>query len=459
MPSRPIVLLRPGEKLCIENVAAEIGIDSGILLADLRSTLREHFKSFGVNAFNYEFSAKGGHVIYANANIGWLSGQVVDIKIQPKIPGITIGKCLGMAQVVKNEPASISHISKISGLISNDVEYTPIEYIACAFLDSLYTVIQNGLARKFDEVIRATFQSSGYIQIQEWVARGHTLPPVKLINERSFDIIPNQILHAAASKCIDLCRSSKLKLSMIQCRDQFIGVNSEKITETDVSAILLHRFNLPRKDYTRALSFALAILKGTSVGEEGADFLPSFTIDLDQLFESFCTHILAQLLKPKKFSVQIQYEISHSAEPEYDGSLYPDIVVRNLTTGKTLIIDLKNKYSEKTTGVIFRPSNPDLFQMSYYLNTLESDTGILVYPCSGSEVDFPIKGSESESAYKTKQVTFEHKTGSYRRKFFPKGLKPQNVYAYSIDLSGSMANTIRSLASLAFYIEYLTDKK
>jgi 5-methylcytosine-specific restriction endonuclease McrBC regulatory subunit McrC len=453
---KPLIKINPGEKNRLEDIAHSFSLDADLLQQDLRNILKENYRSFGTNVFNLDFSAKNGYSIYANSNIGRVAGQLIELQIEPKITNISIGKCLGMSQVVKDSPASISSNSKVRGIISKDIEYSSIEYIAFTYVDSLHTVIQNGLARKFEDVIRITNENGGSIMIEEWIARGKTPPPSKSINEPSIDILPNQILSAAIRKCLEVCKSLKLKIALQTCLQHFNGAQTDNVLKSDIDSVLLHRFNIPRKDYDRALSFALSILKGCALADGSSEYLPSFTIDLDILFEEFCTVVLKQLLKPDKFIVESQISLPHNSSPEYAGTICPDIIVKNKETGRVIVLDLKNKYSSRSQEKGFYASNQDLFQMVYYLNTTKAMSGILVYPESSSVCSFPIPGSESTSSYSNKVRSYRDRAHIFERTFFPSNKVPLNIRSYFIDLSGSMANTIKSLASLAYLIDFMT---
>lgn len=459
MTAKPIISLRIGESVSLDDVAADEGLSVAELSDDIRSIMREHYQFFGTRGFNFEYTPNKGRSISANSNIGWLSGELVDIQIHPKIQGVDIGKCLGLSQAVANSPVSFNNKSKTSALITAEENYSASEYIAFSFIDSLYSVINNGIARKFDEVIARGANARGRILIQEWINSGKVPPPHMALIDASIDILPNQIISLAITRCIATCKSEKLLTGLKQCQLAFHEADPSGLDDIELNSVFLHKFNLPRSDYTRALAYSMAILRGCNIESGRGSFLPSVTVDLDRLFEDYVSVTLAQLMNDKLFEVQSQTEFSHDMSPSYRGKIKPDMVVRNLAEETRVVIDLKNKYSSLAESGEFNSSNSDIYQMSYYMNTLKSAHGLLVYPCGRTICPFPIKGSESESSYERKKMKFREQSRAMCRSLFPESTHEHSLRAYHVDLSGSMANTRRSVASLALLVENLTTSR
>jgi hypothetical protein len=136
------------------------------------------------------------------------------------------------------------------------------------------------------------------------------------------------------------------------------------------------------------------------------------------------------------------------------GYIKPDLVITHRDSGRSIVIDLKNKYSRVDIDVKPSLSNPDIYQISYYAQALGIDKAMLIYPTTTSVEAFPIKRSESTAAYLTKIQRFRERRQS-SEPILRLGANEVALLPYQVDLSGSMANTAESLASLAMFIDYL----
>ena len=76
---------------------------------------------------------------------------------------------------------------------------------------------------------------------------------------------------------------------------------------------------------------------------------------------------------------------------------------------------------------------------------------LLVYPEEKQSNSYPIKASESEVNYQSK-VSEYLKTKANKLVFDTEDVSIP-MYLYRIDLSGTMKNTVRSLASLCLLVE------
>ena len=79
---------------------------------------------------------------------------------------------------------------------------------------------------------------------------------------------------------------------------------------------------------------------------------------------------------------------------------------------------------------------------------------MLVYPTTQEVDSFPIKKSESASKYAERVETFRE-LREISEPILSLGSDKVTLIPYQVDLSGTMMNTAKSLASLAMYIDFL----
>jgi len=450
--------LKPGHQFSLDLIAEKAGIPASELERELKEILDQSYKNFGSKAFALEYVGSAGTVIRSESHVGVLRAGRITIELNPKIPGFNIGKALGMAQEVSSNLLKLTPQSKIMSQISQDEDYKPLDVIAFPFLDSVETIFRNGIARKFEEVIVVSNQSSGTILFQEWIEKGLIPPPVKSDLDTSYDILPNRIIVAALTFCLSNCKNLKIKNLCRTHLSQMVGVSPD-LGIFDLSQLKLHKFSLPRNDYERCLYLSLSILGSFDIKASDANtcnFIPSVIVDLDRVFEEYCSNKIKKYLNSQKFVVSLQSEILHPSIPPISGFFKPDLVIKNKNTGKSVVLDLKNKYSKSLFGDTRGLSNPDIFQLLYYSRAISATAGLLVYPAVNPKIQFPVRTSESDKNYDERIKKFEMNAENNFIKFFNKKFITQTVVAYEINLGGTMADTIKSIVSLCLLIERLT---
>lgn len=454
----PALDVKPGYEVSTATFAEENGIPHDIVLKELRQQLREHYYNYGTKPFNLQYSPVSGHVIQVTSVVGLIKTQHFLLSLLPKIPRLSLGKCLAMSQEVGTAVVSFDNREPIKALISSKASYSTVEALTFSFLDSLISVKNNGYARRFDEVFVLSTKIGANIEFQMSINQAQLLPPIVSELEPTNDVFPNQILKAAYEKALSLVRTPKLKRSLLQFREDFTNISTLEPT-TNYENILLHYFAFRRSDYERALKIALSIINGNAIEHEGyMEYLPAFTIDLDRLFEEFVAEITMRLLSPKKFELLTQPRFEHDTMPSLPGEIIPDLLVLHRNGSDKILIDTKNKYSGLRELGQFSVSNPDLYQICYYALNLGIKTAILVYPATYGMPQYPIRFSESEISHNRKVEKFLISIERFKRTMVAKTPCKFDLYAYNIDLSGPMENSIRSIASLCLFIEYLLER-
>lgn len=450
-----IICLNPGSTISIAEVAEKHGLEASELEFEFRAILDEHYRNFGTKAFALEYAGKSGAIIRSESHIGVLKGRRFTLELKAKIPGLKIAKALSMAQEAGGSLLKVAPSSKVASQISPETDYSPLEVVAFPFLESVESIFRNGIARRFEEVIIDS-NRSGTILFQEWANRGLLPPPTKANVETTLDILPNRIIVAALLLCLKSCKSEKIKMLCKMYLEHFDGVSGD-LGAFDLDNFQLHNFSLPRFDYERGLFLSRSILTSFDINfGVGNIQIPSITVDLDKVFEDFCSLRIKKHLKESKFEVLLQHELHHPVKPIIPGFIRPDVIVRNRASRKSVVIDLKNKYSAGSQGKALSVSNPDLFQTLYYSKAIGAVSAILVYPATNPPVQFPIRTAESEAKYLTRVERFLDSAKTQTFIFFPASLEKQNLITYQIDLDGTMADTVKSLVSLCLMVERLT---
>jgi 5-methylcytosine-specific restriction endonuclease McrBC regulatory subunit McrC len=206
-------------------------------------------------------------------------------------------------------------------------------------------------------------------------------------------------------------------------------------------------FTVPRPDYDMALAFSKAIIEGRLITELGSEiFTPSFSLDMDKVFESYCTTQIQKLILPNRFEVLAQPHFPHDLTPDIsEKNIIPDVLVRDKQTGEVVIIDLKNKYSQLRDEGKFKISNDDLYQLVYYAKTLRAKYCFVLYPGAKPKIQYPLKSSESQASYEQKRLSkLEEINQKNKIQIFQDN--PVTLYSYSINLLGTLQETKKSVA-------------
>lgn len=451
---KPAIQVKYGQVTIVESFALDNNLVASDVLADLKALLREHYFNFGIRPFNISYLPPSGYVVEAMPIVGVMSGRLLDVEMLPKLSGLSLGKCIGLAQHCAMQGVNFINRKPLSGMVSDRKDYTSMEYIGLSFYDSVISVIMNGLARRFCEVMIPRRKIEGTINIQETIAAGNAYLPIQEIVEPDLNIFPNRFIRTAIQRCVDKLADARLRNGFCSLISEFEGVDPYSLSELD-RPIYLHDFTIPRSEYHRCLSLAEAILYGKTYEGFGSDELPSFAINLDLVFEQFCSLQIRALLSNKVFSVELQKDIPHDIFPKVrNKSIVPDAIIRNHQNRNALVLDFKNKYSRLSPEGALDISNSDLFQMAYYMNTLHIKNGVLVYPSTEDVAQYPIRKSGSEASYQARVKKFIKSGGLRKLAIFYTG-EPISIYLYQIDLTGSMANTISSMATLCVLVESL----
>lgn len=446
---KPRIKISLGNEVALSTVAASLQMETQLLRIELETAIKEHYYHFASKPLALEFEPKRGYILRATSSVGVLSTPSLLVDIAPKIPELSIGKALGLAQESAIGLLNINNKSLARNALSDQHSYSSVDFLGFSLVDSILSIKHNGFARKFQEVIQPTSKLRGDIAFHDTVSLGGThLNPLVNTIESSIDLYPNRVIKAALHLCLTASSSKEVQSLAQTLLDSLRDVTLVPVERLHIDDLFI-RFSVPRPDYDKALAFSKAIIEGRLLSEkDNTIFTPSFTLDMDKVFESYCTTQIQKLIIPQRFEVLAQQHFRHVITPDVaDKSIIPDVLVKDKQTGEITIIDLKNKYSQLRDKGDFKISNADLYQLTYYAKTLNAKHCFVVYPGAKPKVQYPLKSSESQATYEQKRRTKLEEIDR-KNKITIFNDASVTLYSYSINLLGSLQDTKRSVASL-----------
>jgi len=460
MDETPRFKLSLGNVIPLKVFSEKIEETEQVIKTQLENALKEHYYHFASRPFILEYIPQEGYIIRATSSIGMIKTASFILDIQPKIPNVSIGKCLGLAQESNISLLNLNDKNLLSTVMNENANYSTLDFLGFSLIDYIIRIKNNGFARKFEDVFGSNIKLRGSIAIQETISESGTFSkPISRDIESSIDIYPNQILKYALNLCAQNSSSNELRNLATVILDFLKDVRLLD-NSTIENEFGINTFSLPRPDYEMGLAFAKAIIEGRSVMEDNSSlFIPSFTLDMDKVFESYCSVQMTKLVSSNRFKVLLQPSIEHDIVPKIaEKNIIPDILVEKLNSEEKVIIDIKNKYSSLRNDGKVQINNSDLYQLAYYAQTLKAKYCILVYPGSNPSLQYPLRASESEESYdKKRQERFQKfEQNNIIRVFSDINIK---LIIYNVDIAGTLLNTKHSLASLCQLTVDILDNK
>lgn len=449
----PTIKLRQGSPISLRKLEVDLGLSTDVLIYEFSALYKSASVAFGTKPFNLEFQSRNGLTLRADSQVGWLRSDSFTLEILPKFNNLDVAKVLSLA--LTSEVGSL-HVGQgfLSAMSVETDDLSTMEMLALAFMDSLGDVINGGLQQVPLDVLSIASTRFGNLETDEWITRGG-IPPIPVTEtESSTNTLTNRLLKTALNKVFALNLTSGLQHQARRLEQQFDSVQVLDLTEI-VSLAQLRDLTMPRADYDRSIGLALSIISGEVVNNLGsASESPEFLVNLDLLFEQLCFEHLARNLDPAVFEVSYQMEFDHDISPNISGKIIPDLVIHNKVSDAVVVVDAKNKISNSDSFA----TNADIFQLTYYAQTINARAALLIYPTTRPNWQFPVKSSSRkvEEYLETAQELVGEDSNLWHT-VFPKS-SPVRIGRYEIDLSGSHRNTDISFASLSFMIATLLNK-
>jgi 5-methylcytosine-specific restriction endonuclease McrBC regulatory subunit McrC len=439
-----------GRALPLNEISEKLSKTTAQILEITRSRMDEYTLLFGVRPLNLEYRPEVGFLLRADSQIGFFVLDFFAIRIIPKVEGLELSKVLMMAQKTNSGFLNIEN-KRIQATLVSDSNFSGFDLLSVSFLDCIGGLVRDSIIFGWDIDEDPSNANQGQIQIDEWVSKGKGLPIPRTEIGKNPDIPINRYLLKALKAVADKSSILEVKSLASELEQAFDGVSYSDSNDS-LDFLTFQVISYPRADYKRAFIFAKALLEGGFFqGGFGLEFMPSFVLNLDVIFEEYCAFMLTQTLNPEIYDVEVQKPVTHESIPELQGEIQPDIVVRNRANSKCVVIDTKNKSVLFQSGKATNLPSQDIYQLVYYSQRLNSQCAMLLYPAVKTGKTFPIQGSESPEVYENRIDVYMQETSENRYLIFPNSAKV-NLVPWQIDLSGNLENTELSIAGLAFFI-------
>ena len=454
---QPLIEIRlvQGSLLPIAQICLEYGIPEDDVLRRLQHLLTYSWTHFGTKCFQLEFDSQRGYVIRALAAVGFIADDYIRVLLEPKIQGVGLEKALAMSQSAGDSRFKVGN-KQVSASISDAQEYPLVDLLGFAFCDSVMSLLRGGLVKNWKDESSRGWAINGPIDVQAFAEQGGSPPPTAIVTADNFNVSANRVICSALAKVSKTSRNpSLISLSnSLYSTLSELGIKSLDVQELNSETLSL--FTTPRPDYEITLGYANSLLLQGQLNFDGiSELIPNFTMDMDYVFENFCSFQLAESLDKAVFEVKLQFSFNHNATPELSGrSFVPDIYVKNLLSGKKAILDVKHKFADLETDGKPTIGNADLFQQFYYQQSLGADIVIALYPTVKPVWEFPLPKSEALAQYSRKGDE-AMMSEALPKLVIDTSASSMTLFQIQIDLSGSLKNSIDSVKRVAFMIQKL----
>ena len=189
--------------------------------------------------------------------------------------------------------------------------------------------------------------------------------------DHTADVDENRILTWTLHKIARSGLCSGNALATVRCAYRQLSGKTQvlEMPSADCMGRLYNRLN---SDYEPMHALCRFFLENTGpVHSSGDRLMCPFMLDMSNLFEQFVAAWLQDHRPPG-----IGFQVQKSFRWDKDDTLVSraDIVIEDIDTGKPMaVLDTKYKRDD-------RPSEPDIYQISFYANALSCGDGVLVYP-------------------------------------------------------------------------------
>lgn len=297
--------------------------------------------------------------LYSHQYVGIIKLSETEIIIEPKTTINNLTYILSSTYKSinwQNKIASCSSIKELSLLV------------LLVFLDSLKTLINQGLNQNYEEIKNSSQTIRGKIDFTNQFKEN----PIHLVKhsceytELSIDTLENQLIKLALTETALICKQTKELTSLFnKIYQHFNLVSLVSFNKINFSKVNFNRLNT---HYQMPLALAKMILELSSPNlKEGYKEFPAFLIDMNKLFERF---VAEELKTSCQNHLSIDYQTSDYLDINYQIKIIPDFVLRRADQ-VLAIIDTKYKLKETTSSY---------YQILAYCLAYQSDKGILIYP-------------------------------------------------------------------------------
>ncbi len=259
-----------------------------------------------------------------------------------------------------------------------------IDLVAKLFLDKYQEIEKMGIIKRYTSVDENLNLVRGRILFQQQFRRNIASDHLTFcsFDELSTDVIENRALLFAANILKNLVQAERLRKDLFEMILTLttLGVTLSSVTSYEVEIVVFSRLNAYYEPILRLCKFIIENTWIEELWEEG-NFVTSFLMDMNQLFEGFVTKLLQESLQEYTVEPQRAFKNSLVTKPDKvrnleltqnllrNVTIKPDIVVKK-QNNRQIIIDAKYKRDF---------SDSDIHQAIAYSLALEAPT-LLVLP-------------------------------------------------------------------------------
>lgn len=238
------------------------------------------------------------------------------------------------------------------------------------FLNDLEQLVKKGLIKKYRKIENNQLALKGKLVFSRDIEKN-------IVHKERFycehqvydkDHLIHQILFQALT-ILDNLVSQKLQDKVKRLLFEFNNFTYKEFNSKHFENLKLDRKSQP---YEKSLDIAKMLILNYSPNlNSGSDQMLTLLFDMNKLWEEYIYRVL------QKHNVDNKFEISSQDRDLFweNKTIRPDIVIKDLKTKETFIIDTKWKIVENSN-----PSDDDLKQMFTYNLHWKSSKSILLYP-------------------------------------------------------------------------------
>ncbi|MDP9675752.1 5-methylcytosine-specific restriction endonuclease McrBC regulatory subunit McrC [Paenibacillus jamilae] len=378
-----IIKLKQKENLYLKNIPEVLNgtVSEKFVLDQLTGLYYSKTSSLGIEPFKISFGRGYGYYISANFFVGIIHFDETTLVIESDIPDLDLAKILYLAS--KAQPSESQTTGNVlDSLLSDEEELNLIDYFTVPFINRIQEIISNGIIKKRIIVEKQSTSIKGRLDIQKQETRS---PAYEKFHLKTNTDTPNLLVNQILLKAIKVAKSNTKLDSLVpilhSLEEAFLNVEEIEI-DISLLPIKMEQYStVRRKDYEDTIILAEHIIFGFDPSSGlNFDLFPEYLHDLNKIFESYVMNSLNTLFKTGFQKKRIfTLGISPNDPPTEERFIELDGWYQ---FSNNVVIDAKNKYSNVLGGKesSFLPSNPDLFQQSYYALRTQSKDVVLVYP-------------------------------------------------------------------------------
>lgn len=339
-------------------------------------------------------SLRDGTRIVASSWVGVVRFEHLEIRVAPKLAGGT----LGIVEMIEFA-TGLASLRRIPAdrLLSTE-EGGLFDLIALLLVEATDSVVRSGPFRDYREREEEIGVVRGRLLVEQQVLRrfGRLDRLVCRFDEQEYDILENQILAAALSRCATYATHESIRRRAHLLNGLFRQLCDPAALDVAAAEHDLHYHRL-NEHYREAHTIAFLVLKGLGIRDilaVGRTRSFAFLLDMNPLFERFVLRLIQYAMPTSGYQVQYQRgerSVLWNADTDKPyARVVPDILVNPLSSRQTQVaVDAKYKlYSDA------KVASSDIYQAFLYAHAFSGPRSatlpgaLLVFPSSAVSADW-----------------------------------------------------------------------